>query len=227
MKILLATILLSLVTVLYCYTLQINQNSDNKSEFSFLVVDKTNSSVIDVKFDKIEYIFKYEYTDQYAITWYETNKESEDFERLFSINLSDNITVSEPRLLSFDYIYSVNYYREYTTKSKYILRLTIDTVMRSPNGDRTGITGAILLNKLEDTTNYKNDPIHKCCIYMNTTAKEEYKLCSKCMTSYDEEPNCNPLNICKTSETDYAQFLLVDEYWAPYCCLCRTNTTRI
>lgn len=67
-----------------------------------------------------------------------------------------------------------------------------------------------------------NEEHYNCCLYINGSVPEKYKQCKICIK---EHLNCPIMIICPSSETDRAQFLLVDDFWVPTCCMCKFNKT--
>jgi hypothetical protein len=71
---------------------------------------------------------------------------------------------------------------------------------------------------------YCIDIHYNCCIYVNPSAPVEYKLCKSCIV---DSHLCPSMTICPISEKDKAQFILVDFFWVPSCCMCNYNTTLL
>lgn len=71
--------------------------------------------------------------------------------------------------------------------------------------------------------NSKSDGHYNCCIYMNPSVPDKYKFCTNCIS---ETKTCPIFNICDSGLNKTAQYLIVDQYWSPTCCMCKYNITN-
>lgn len=204
------------------------------SSFTFLIFNNETSKIEDIKHEIDSFYFESdEVSAKRVLLWYETTKKSYDYERMmiitFGFNDGTHEMWTEPRIISFDSLYSVNYYNEYDFNGRFNVRLQIDNIMSVPKKTEYEIIGAMFINKLADFNKKIESENHKCCIYENNTAPDKYKLCKKCITyeTGNSQSICPSFEICPISEKDTAQFLLVDSYWIPYCCFCKFNNVTL